>query len=65
MAWPAYLFLAEEHHLTFLYLFDHAIAGGNADEWYFAMQQGRLVSSGYNHCGINDLGAWRPAGELP
>ena len=39
----------------FVYFFDHQIAGGNNDEWYFHFENGKLVNSGYNARGINDL----------
>ena len=39
----------------YLYRFDHRRARRNRDEHYFHFREGRLVNSGYNRRGINDL----------
>jgi hypothetical protein len=40
---------------TYIYRFDHRRARRNRDEHYFHFSDGRLVASGYNRRGLNDL----------
>ena len=39
----------------FVYHFDHENAGRDGSEWYFHFSDQKLVSSGFNFRGINDL----------
>jgi hypothetical protein len=61
---PPDLFEGTKQRGTLLYRFDHSEAGGNRDEWYFLLEDGRLVQSGFNHVGINDMTGLRPGAEL-
>jgi hypothetical protein len=61
---PPDLFEGTNQRGTLLYRFDHNEAGRNRDEWYFLLEDGRLVQSGFNHVGINDLTGLRPGAEL-
>lgn len=50
-----------------VYRFDHDRRGRNRDEWYYHLEDGRVISSGFNGRGKNDLSdlltasAWPPA----
>lgn len=39
----------------FVYFFDHEMPGRDADEWYFHLAGRRVIRSGYNWRGVNDL----------
>ena len=52
---PPDLFDANGEDATYVYRFDHSEPGRNQDEWYFHIKNGRLIKSGYNQAGINDL----------
>ena len=50
---------------VYVYFFDHKKPGRNRDEWYFHLDQGIVVSSGYNRRGINDLSRMRDRSQFP
>ena len=61
---PPDLFDRQNQDVTYIYRFDHDEPGRDGDEWYLYFADGRLIQSGYNAVGINDLSGMRPRDEL-
>ena len=50
---------------VYVYIFDHKKPGRNKDEWCFHIENGIVVSSGYNCRGINDHSRMRDRSQFP
>ncbi|MDB5337272.1 MAG: hypothetical protein JWN70_2891 [Planctomycetaceae bacterium] len=59
------LFSQTEWAAAYVYRFDHTKASKRRDEWYFFFRDGLLITSGYNHAGINQFSGFQASSAFP